>query len=62
VDYILSLFDMGLFHPAVIEPVRVALLELERDDGPKALLKTEFADRIKEIWKKVDFMILGHDP
>lgn len=53
---------MGLFHPAVIEPVRVALLELERDDGPKALLKTEFADRIKEIWKKVDFMILGHDP
>ncbi|KAL7952120.1 hypothetical protein V8C42DRAFT_357135 [Trichoderma barbatum] len=62
VDYILTLFDMGLFHPAVVEPVRVALLELERGDGPRGLLKNEFGLQIKEIWRKVDYMILGHNP
>lgn len=62
VDYILTLFEMGMFHPAVLESIRKALLELQNSDGPKGLFKIEFGVRVTEIWKKFDFMILGHDP
>lgn len=62
VDYILTLLEMGLFHPAILEPIRKALLELQNSDGSNGLLKNEFGARVTDIWKKFDFMILGHDP